>query len=94
MGEVVGGTIVFCEADAEPLLGVNALVSNEHQIKTKAIVTHKRDCALSSVCPSRPDDQVEVFTNSYRSKNNFQGRRPIPECEASLTDTTVLLTVW
>ena len=27
MGEVVGGTIVFCEADAEPLLGVNALES-------------------------------------------------------------------
>ena len=27
MGEVVGGTIVFCEADAEPLLGVTALES-------------------------------------------------------------------
>ena len=27
MGEVVGGTIVFGEADAEPLLGVNALES-------------------------------------------------------------------
>ena len=27
IGEVVGGTIVFCEADAEPLLGVTALES-------------------------------------------------------------------
>ncbi len=32
MREVVGGTIVFCEADAEPLLGVTALESVEIEV--------------------------------------------------------------
>ena len=49
MGEIVGGTILFGEADAEPLLGVTALASvgievdpNNQRLKRRPAVRLKR----------------------------------------------------
>ena len=53
MREVVGGTIVFCEADAEPLLGVNALVY-------VGIEIHPRNRTLKRLPTTKPRTMGDI----------------------------------
>lgn len=72
MGETVGGTILFGEADAEPLLGATALASvgievdpNNQRLKRRPAVRLK--------AVREPIDRTEI----ERSTPHLQGRKPL-----------------
>ena len=52
MGKIVGGTLVFGDADAEPLLGVTALESGGFEVDPRSQRLKKLPAVLLKVCAS------------------------------------------
>ena len=73
LGETVGGTVLFGEPDAEPLLGATALASVGIEVDPNNQQRLKRRPAVRLKTVREPIDRTEI----ERSTPHLQGRKPL-----------------